>query len=173
MNTKTTVKKSMMKPDTSDVLTPWICKISRLSTLFMGREMTRLGFGPGQFYLLAELYDQEGLPQDELSRRVGVDKSNTSRALAKLESYGFVERRVSSNNHKEKLVHLTPNARQLEAEFRKIQGGWNEILLAGLSNEEQQAVLSGLTRMLNNAQAHIHCGPREEDFGPEWIKEDN
>jgi hypothetical protein len=32
-----------------------------------------MGFGPGQFFLLSELYAEEGLSQDELSCRVGFD----------------------------------------------------------------------------------------------------
>ena len=146
----------MTTPAAPDKLTPMVCKLSRLSTLFMGREMTKGGFGPGQFFLLSEVYEEEGLTQDELSRRVGVDKSNTSRALAKLEDYGLVERRSSSSNYKEKQVYLTPKAGEIEAEFRAIQQGWNDTLLAGFSDEEKRILFSGLTRMLENAQAQIH-----------------
>jgi DNA-binding MarR family transcriptional regulator len=152
------MESSMTTPAASNILTPMVCRLSRLSTLFMGREMTRGGYGPGQYFLLSEVYDQEGLTQDELSRRVGVDKSNTSRALARLEGYGLVERRVSDSNYKEKQVYLTPKARVVEPEFRAVQHGWNNILLAGFSEEEKQVLFSGLTRMLENAQAHIQDG---------------
>ena len=90
-------------------LTPWICLISRLSMRYVGGEMNRMGFGPGQFFLLSELYTEEGLSQDELSRRVGVDKSNTSRALVKLEHYGLVQRKSDQQNHKVKKVFLKPS----------------------------------------------------------------
>ena len=146
----------MTTPAVPDKLTPMVCKLSRLSTLFMGREMTKGGFGPGQFFLLSEVYEEEGLTQDELSRRVGVDKSNTSRALARLEDYGLVERRGSASNHKEKQVYSTPKAREIESEFRGIQQGWNDTLLAGFSEEEKKMLFSGIARMLENAQAHIH-----------------
>lgn len=76
----------MTLPMDTDAITPLICQISRWSMRFVGREMSRLGFGPGQFFFLAELFRADGLSQDELSRRVGVDKSNTSRVLARLET---------------------------------------------------------------------------------------
>ena len=72
--------------------------------------MGRMGFGPGQFFLLSELYAEEGLSQDELSRRVGFDKSNTSRALAKLEQYGLIQRKSDPENHRVCLLYTSDAA---------------------------------------------------------------
>ncbi|MCG6893460.1 MAG: MarR family winged helix-turn-helix transcriptional regulator [Desulfobacteraceae bacterium] len=132
-------------------LTPWICRISRLSAVFVGREMTRLGFGPGQFFLLSELYAEDGISQDELSRRVAVDKSNTSRALSRLEAYGLIRRSGSPDNHKVKLIYLEPKALEIRKEFRRIQERWNEWLLDGISEKEQSKLLSQLKTMADNA----------------------
>ena len=141
--------------------TPWICRISRLSSQFIGREMGRIGFGPGQFYLLAELFVEEGLSQDELSRRVGVDKSNTSRGLAKLEEYGLICRKVSPGNHKEKRVYLQPKALEIRSDFRKIQNQWHANLLKGVSEEEKGVLLSVLKKMAENAESAF-----SEDYTP-------
>ena len=122
---------------------------------FMGGEMERLGFGPGQFHLLAALYQEEGISQDELSRRVGVDKSATSRALLKLEKYGLVRRESSSDNHREKIVYVEPKAREFEDEFKKIQHRWNTLLLEGLSEEMKTKLLSALKEIAGNAEAYF------------------
>ena len=134
-------------------LTPWICLISRLSTRYVGGEMSRMGFGPGQFFLLSELYAEEGLSQDELSRRVGVDKSNTSRALAKLERYGLVQRKSDPRNHRVKKVFLKPKAYKIRNEFRKIQEKWNNELLNGFGEKEKAALFSSLRKIAENAEA--------------------
>lgn len=138
-----------------ELLIPWVCRISRLSTLFMGREMGNIGFGSGQFFLLSELFNEEGLSQDELSRRVGVDKSNTSRALAKLEQYGLVYRRANPENYKEKKVYLRPKALVIRDEFKAIQQQWNEKLLKGFSAAEKRALLTSLIKMAGNAQSSL------------------
>ena len=135
------------------LLTPWICFISRLSTRFVGSEMSRLGFGPGQFFLLSELYAQEGLSQDELSQRVGVDKSNTSRALAKLEQFGLIRRRSDPNNHKVKKVYLRSRALKVRDEFKKIQRQWNTKLLKGFTKTEKAALIASLIKIAGNAEA--------------------
>lgn len=134
-------------------LTPWICFISRLSMRFIGGEMNRMGFGSGQFFLLSELYAEEGLSQDELSRRLGVDKSNTSRALAKLEKNGLIHRQNDSKNHKVKKVFLKPIAHKIRKEFRKIQSQWNAELLNGFTDEEKTALFSSLKKIAANAEA--------------------
>jgi DNA-binding MarR family transcriptional regulator len=140
-----------------EFLTPWICQISRLSMLFVGREMARLGFGPGQFFFLAELYRKEGLSQDELSCRVGVDKSNTSRALAKLERYGLIRREGDPTNHRIKKIYLQPTAHEIKNEFIRIQQRWNAELLNGLPEEKQAEMLSMLKNMTGNAEAFFRA----------------
>jgi DNA-binding MarR family transcriptional regulator len=135
----------------NDALTPWICQISRLSMLFVGREMSRLGFGPGQFFFLAELYRNEGLSQDELSRRVGVDKSNTSRALARLEKYGLIRRENASDNHRVKKIYLEPKAHEIKKEFINIQYKWNAELLNGFSDKKKTELLAALKNITENA----------------------
>jgi DNA-binding MarR family transcriptional regulator len=136
-------------------VSPWICRIARISTRFMGGEMGRLGFGPGQFALLAALYDEEGISQDELSRRVGIDKSATSRSLLKLEKYGLVRRESSPGNHREKIVYVEPKAREFENEFKKILHRWNAIILEGLPEEMKSKLLPALKEIAENAEAYF------------------
>jgi DNA-binding MarR family transcriptional regulator len=151
----------------AECITPWICMISRLSALFVGREMSRLGFGPGQFFFLTALFGEEGLSQDELSRRVGVDKSNTSRALAKLEEYRLIRRKSDPRNHRIKKVYLEPGALKIRREFKKIQNRWNEELLSGFSEEEKRVLLSAVKKMADNAEAVLCEGQAQEVLSTE------
>lgn len=143
----------MVAADGYVAATPWICFISRLSTRFMGSEMIRMGFGPGHFFLLSELYAEEGLSQDELSQRVGVDKSNTSRALAKLEKFGLIKRKTDPENHKVKKVYLRGEAHKIRDEFNEIQRRWNTKLLKGFTNNEKAVLIESLIKIACNAEA--------------------
>jgi len=147
----------------AECITPWICMISRLSSLFVGREMSRLGFGPGQFFFLTALFGEEGLSQDELSRRVGVDKSNTSRALAKLEEYRLIRRQSDPQNHRVKKVYLEPRALKIRRNFKTIQNRWNEELLRGVSEAEKRVLFSAVKKMAVNAEA-VLCGDQPQEL---------
>ena len=151
---KTNIKKELAVVAAIDnaAMTPWICFISRLSTRFVGGEMSRLGYGAGQFFLLSELYAEEGLSQDELSQRVGVDKSNTSRALAKLEEFGLIRRQSDPENHKVKKVYLEAKALKVRNELKRIQHQWNSKLLVGFTKKEKAAFIASLVKIANNAE---------------------
>jgi DNA-binding MarR family transcriptional regulator len=141
----------MLEQKDHGALTPWICQISRLSSLFVAREMGNLGFGTGQFFFLSELYQNEGLSQDELSDRVGVDKSNTSRALARLEKYGFIRREPDPKNHRVKKIFLESKAGEICEALQRIQHRWNTELLDGLSEKKKAELLLNLKKMARNA----------------------
>jgi DNA-binding MarR family transcriptional regulator len=146
----------MVTCDENTPLAPWICFISRLSMRHMGMQIGRLGFGAGHLFLLNELYEEEGLSQDELSRRVGVDKSNTSRALARLEKSGLIERRGDPEDHKVKKVFLKPEAHRIRNQFKAIQKLWNGELMRGFSREEQKVLFESLRKIADNAEAALN-----------------
>ncbi len=145
----------MTKLRENEILTAWICQVSRLSALFIGREMSRMGFGPGHYFFLAALYRNEGLTQDELSQRVAVNKSNTSRALANLEKYGLIRRESDTDNHRVKRVYLEPKAHEIKNDFLDIQRNWNAALLSGLSEDEKKTIFSLMMKVSDNAKMFI------------------
>jgi len=140
----------------NNLLMPWICYVSRLSTRFVGGELGRMGFGAGHFFLLSELYIEDGLSQDELSRRVGFEKSNTSRSLARLEEFGLIQRKTDPENYKVRKVYLTPKAHDFREQFRKVQGDWNNDLLSGFSEKEINGLLASLKKIAANAESRIY-----------------
>jgi DNA-binding MarR family transcriptional regulator len=82
---------------------------------------------------------------------VGVDKSNTSRALAKLEKFGLIQRRNDPKNHKVKKVYLRPKALEVRNEFKSIQRRWNTRLLKGFTKKEKAVFIEGLVKVADNA----------------------
>lgn len=135
----------------NEFLTPLICQISRMAALHMGREMTKLGLGPGQFVFLMELYHEEGLSQDELSRRVNFDKSNTSRALGNLEKYGLIRRERDVQNHRIKKIYLEKKAHDIKKAFTRVQSDWDDAILTGFSGKKKAGIRSILREIIKNA----------------------
>lgn len=106
-----------------------------------------LGLYPGQDLILVQLWAEEGMTQSDLAERVGIDVSTLTKALQRLERYGFVRRCADAEDARASRVHLTEEGRALEpritAEFQKIEAR----TLAGLAPEER-AVLGGLLRRI-------------------------
>ena len=71
------------------------------------------GVSAGQWRFLRVLWQEDGLTQRELSRRVGMREPTTVIALKSLERSGFVTRRKSEEDRRKVHVFLTPQAKAL------------------------------------------------------------
>jgi DNA-binding MarR family transcriptional regulator len=132
-----------------------IAMLYRMATVYLGQELPALKIGTGQYIFLAELYDEDGQSQDELTQRVYVDKANTARALNKLEEVGYVQRRSDESDKRIKRAFLQPSAQEIEEEFWRIITRWSEIITQGIPRERQEQLASDLKKMADNANAYL------------------
>lgn len=127
----------------------------RLSMTYIRSEMKKLGFGAGDYPFLALLFFEEGVSQDELSKKMRVDKSYTARAIAKLEKMGMVERRPDPVEHRTKRVFLSQKSRQMEENFFAMLKNWHQTLTRGIEPEHLAIIQAGMDRMIENAEDYL------------------
>ena len=127
----------------------------RLSMRYIRNEMKRMGFGAGDYPFLALLFFEEGVSQDELSRRMRVDKSCTARALAKLEKMGMVERRPDPDEHRMKRVFLSRKSREIEADFFAMLKQWQSALIRDIDPDRLHIIQAGMDQMIENAETFL------------------
>lgn len=109
---------------------------------------------PGQWYFLRALWEEEGLSQRELSRRVGTTEPTTVSALRLLERNGYIERVRNAGDRRTINIFLTDRGRALKAELLPGALGINTIATQGISPEEFEAfrrILDKLKENLNEA----------------------
>ena len=107
----------------------------------------------GMWFFLRTLWEEDGLTQRELSRRVGTMESTTVQQLRKMELQGLIERRRSTIDRRKVHVHLTGAARGLRAQLLPYAEEVNRAALAGLTPHEVAALKQTLTRIRANLQA--------------------
>lgn len=132
-----------------------IAMLHRMANLYLGQELRSLKIGAGQYIFLAELLDQEGQSQDELTKKVLMDKANTARALGKLEEAGYLRRVSDPKDKRIRRAYLEPKAREVEEDFWRIIMRWNDILSQNLPEERQGQLLADLTMMVENAANYL------------------
>ena len=91
---------------------------------------------PGQWYFLRALWDEEGLSQRELSRRVGTTEPTTVSALRLLSRSGMIERIRNPKDRRTINIFLTDKARDMKCELMPVAIEVNAIATAGLSASE-------------------------------------
>lgn len=105
---------------------------------------------PGQWYFLRALWDEEGLSQRELSRRVGTTEPTTVSALRLLARSGMIERVRNPKDRRTINIYLTDKARDMKSELMPVAIEVNDLATAGLSRDEFLQLRDLLQKMRNN-----------------------
>ena len=118
-------------------LTGDITYISRCGIHFRNARLEPLGLRYRQADMLLKICNTPGISQEDLAKKMVLNKSNITRQLAGLEEEGFVERRPCEKD--KRITRLFPSEKTLaiEPEIRQVFRDWNDYLMSALSEEEQ------------------------------------
>jgi len=106
-----------------------------------------LGLNHTEARLLTILRGEGGAtPQDELSGRIHVDRTNAGRALQRLEGEGYVVRRKDDADRRMNFVQITPKGRQAAAEIAKLKKKMAESFFGDLTEDEAGLAVKLLRR---------------------------
>ncbi|MDZ7910025.1 MAG: MarR family transcriptional regulator [Gemmobacter sp.] len=89
--------------------------IRRLHQISVGvflQEVGELGVTPVQYAALQVVGNQPGIDQRRLARCIALDASTTGGVIDRLEARGWLERRMSPDDRRTRLLHLTPSGEQ-------------------------------------------------------------
>ncbi|KPF44411.1 MarR family winged helix-turn-helix transcriptional regulator [Rhizobium sp. G187] len=98
----------------------------------------RLGFSPGQFPILIELWAEEGLTQRQLLDRVDVEQATIANTLSRMERDGLVERRVHPKDKRAQQIFLTEKARAMREEAQTAVAEAEDAVFAGFRRFEKE-----------------------------------
>ena len=136
--------------------------ISRCQSAFRSRkcegELSSLNHS-----LILAICREPGRSQDELAKDICIDKSGVARAVAALESKGFVERKADPENKRKTLVFPTEKMTAALPEVRSVTAEWSRSVTEGISEEEFAVFQSVLFRIEKNARKIID--EKEENAG--------
>ena len=134
-------------------LTHNITDIARCAAQYRTDELAPLGLKACHGSYLAQICACPGITQDQLARRIFINKSNVARQLAILEDDGFVERRTCPDDKRALRVYPTQKALDALPAINAILGSWEQRLTQDLSEEEKLLLAKMLCKMKNQAAA--------------------
>jgi len=112
-----------------------------------------------RFDLLAQLERvEDGLLLGELSRRMMVSNGNVTGLVERLVQSGLIERSIPEADRRAVRVRLTAKGRRVFAEMAQAHSEWIAELFAGLSETEQQALLTRLGNLKDSVLTAIKRG---------------
>lgn len=129
----------------------YIALLYRRLMKVLDRELGPLGLGHGRYAYLFALYNEDGQSQQSLADRVGADKAAATRALARLESDGFIVRSRDPDDRRVTRVHLSESGVRTRARL-ELAG---EAAIACLSDALDEAQAEQFRELLETACAPI------------------
>lgn len=114
-------------------------------------ELVRLGMkelAPSHGAILITLYREKALSLKELAVRINKKKSSTTELVDKLIRLGYVEKTVSPEDQRVKLVRLSDKSLKHKEDFKVLSANVNRRLYKGFTKDERHQLMV----LLNKAQ---------------------
>ena len=137
--------------------------IRRLHQISVGvflQEVGELGVTPVQYAALQVVGNQPGIDQRTLARGIALDTSTTGGVIDRLEARGWLERRLSPQDRRARLLYLTPAGEQGLADTLPAMLRAQEQILAPLT-ERQRAEFMRLLQLLVTQNNDLSRAPAE------------
>ncbi len=127
-----------------------IAHLNRLYDRRMQEALGDLGVAPGQFAPLVMLFEQDGLTQAELCRRINVEQPTMANTLDRMERDGLVIRKPDPDDKRRATVHLTERANEMRARVMDQARQVAAQAVKALSASEQDQLFNLIARLSDN-----------------------
>ncbi len=134
------------------VLNPrFIGVLNRQSQAYINIVFKNIDISSSEYIFLVNLYDNEGINQEELSSMLFTDKAITAKSIKSLESKGFLIRKVCEKDKRAKRLYLTDKGRDHKEQIFSLLKKWIDFTTGGMDEETKNIVFKGLQLMAENA----------------------
>lgn len=133
---------------------------SRLLDRLLADVLAPHGLTVSQYFILRELWDEEGLTLRQVASRVGVAEPSTMTTLELMVGRGLVQRTQSKQDRRKTHVHLTPRGRALQKTVKELLLGAGAIAFAGLRASELGRAVELFDKIVNNIERYTASGEK-------------
>ena len=135
------------------VLGPMLGRSAHLARERMDARLSRYDITPVQTHTLLYLHRHNGqAPQCEVISHLKVKPSTANGILDRMEEKGLLERSVSEQDARRRMITLTEKGAKLQKELHSAFEETEELMMKGLSEEERELLFSFLDRINRNLE---------------------
>lgn len=130
----------------------YISVLMRQLNLFFGHELSDVEITASELMYLSQLYNRDGLTQEEMAAVITVDKAATTRTIQGMEKKGLVRREAHEENYRAKRVYLTDKAKNAAPRIRELQKKWVDFITQDMTQKEAEVFAAQLKKMAQRAK---------------------
>lgn len=139
-----------------------IGKINRCAIYFREQHLSGTGLSGCHLSFVFNICKNPGITQEQLAKKIYIDKSRVTRQLAFLEENGYVDRKQSEADKRSMAVYPTDKMLELYPKVCSVAYEWRRYLTEELSEEEITFLESVLERVSEKAQAYVDSKEAEK-----------
>ena len=128
----------------------YISQIYRKGRAFINKGLLEYDMGYGQMLFLLQLYKQDGISQEELTKKLSIDKGTTARSIKKLEQEGFIIRSKDEHDKRAYKIFLTDKSKEKQETVCNVLQDWEDILTENITEEERDTLINILKKICIN-----------------------
>ncbi|MDN7247140.1 MarR family transcriptional regulator [Planococcus shenhongbingii] len=106
----------------------------------------------GQYLYLVRICENPGIIQEQLVDLIKVDRSTATRAIQKLETNGFIEKKEDPHNKKTKKLFPTEKGKSVYPFIKRENEHSDQVALEGFSKKEAETAFELLQRIRKNVE---------------------
>ena len=127
--------------------------LDRLYDRCLQEALKEFGVAPGQFAPMVMLFEEDGLTQAELCRRINVEQPTMANTLERMERDGLVRRKADSEDRRRAHVFLTARAKEMQVQVMEAARAVSNRTVSRLSAGEQDDMFRLVGRMVENLKS--------------------
>lgn len=126
---------------------------ARLFAKGLLERISPLGITIGQFPILLELWEQDGVTQRDLLDRLDIEQATVANTLKRMERDGLIVRRKHPTDSRSQQIWLTENGTSMRDAAYAAANAQNEAALAPLTHAEREQFLDLMRRIIGAAKS--------------------
>lgn len=119
---------------------------------YMNVQLKEFGLSHGQAITLKIIYEENNIKQEDLNKRLQIDKSAVTRILKTLEDKQLIIKETSQEDKRNHILSLTSNGKMLYPQIKNVIKETTEVMLKDIDQNQQLLLEELLLKMKMNLE---------------------
>ena len=119
---------------------------------YMNVQLKEIGLSHGQAIALKIIYEENNIKQEDLNKRLQIDKSAVTRILKTLEDKQLIIKETSQEDKRNHILSLTSNGKMLYPQIKNVIKETTEVMLKDIDQNQQLLLEKLLLKMKMNLE---------------------
>ena len=119
---------------------------------YMNVQLKAFGLSHGQAITLKIIYEENNIKQEDLNKRLQIDKSEVTRILKTLEDKGFIIKKTAKEDKRNHVLSLTSKGKELYPKIKDVIKETTEMMIKDIDQNELILLEELLLKMKMNLE---------------------